>query len=139
MICQTLIVTLVLLISDTVYKAYYVNLNRWSKQIDLSMTSIPRVGGQMPQLIDGRKPEWFRVPAPGPGKYTEFEKLKTSIKSLGLHTVCEEAQCPNIGECWNGGTGTLMLLGDTCTRGCKFCAVKVSYLYDLLFVDSYVN
>ena len=40
--------------------------------------------------------------------------------------MCEEAQCPNIGECWNGGTGTIMLLGDTCTRGCKFCAVKTS-------------
>src|SRR5262249_55875041 len=43
---------------------------------------------------------------------------------LGLHTVCEEAHCPNIGECWAGGTATLMLLGDVCTRGCRFCAVK---------------
>lgn len=43
-----------------------------------------------------------------------------------MHTVCEEAQCPNIGECWNGGTGTIMLLGDTCTRGCMFCAVDTS-------------
>lgn len=81
---------------------------------------IPRVGGKMP---DGKRPSWFHVPAPG-GKHTKFDELKTSVKELGLHTVCEEAQCPNIGECWNGGTGTIMLLGDTCTRGCKFCAVK---------------
>ena len=81
---------------------------------------IPRVGGDMPE---GKRPDWFRVPAPG-GKGTKFDELRDTVSSLGLHTVCEEAQCPNIGECWNGGTGTLMLLGDTCTRGCKFCAVK---------------
>jgi lipoyl synthase len=46
------------------------------------------------------------------------------LRNLDLHTVCEEAQCPNVGECWSGGTGTIMLLGDTCTRGCMFCAVK---------------
>ncbi|CBJ31058.1 lipoate synthase [Ectocarpus siliculosus] len=72
-----------------------------------------------------QRPGWFRVPAPG-GKHTKYEELKSSLKELNLHTVCEEAQCPNIGECWNGGTGTIMLLGDTCTRGCKFCAVKTS-------------
>jgi lipoic acid synthetase len=83
---------------------------------------IPRVGGDMPL---GRRPAWFKVPAPG-GKDSSYEMLKNTVKELGLHTVCEEAQCPNIGECWNGGTGTIMLLGDTCTRGCKFCAVKTS-------------
>ncbi|CAN0377216.1 unnamed protein product [Pylaiella littoralis] len=82
---------------------------------------VPRVGGAMPE----QRPGWFRVPAPG-GKHTKYEELKSSLKELNLHTVCEEAQCPNIGECWNGGTGTIMLLGDTCTRGCKFCAVKTS-------------
>eukprot|EP00607_Mallomonas_marina_P000682 CAMPEP_0182430338 /NCGR_PEP_ID=MMETSP1167-20130531/39622_1 /TAXON_ID=2988 /ORGANISM="Mallomonas Sp, Strain CCMP3275" /LENGTH=294 /DNA_ID=CAMNT_0024615313 /DNA_START=230 /DNA_END=1114 /DNA_ORIENTATION=- len=71
----------------------------------------------------GVRPDWFRVPAPG-GK--KFADLKDTVKSLGLNTVCEEAQCPNIGECWSGGTGTIMLLGDTCTRGCRFCAVKTS-------------
>ena len=81
---------------------------------------IPRVGAKMP---DGVRPDWFRVPAPG-GLHTKFDELKSSVKKLGLHTVCEEAKCPNIGECWNGGTGTIMLLGDTCTRGCRFCAVK---------------
>ncbi|CAM9470413.1 unnamed protein product, partial [Choristocarpus tenellus] len=82
---------------------------------------IPRVGGTMPE----QRPGWFRVPAPG-GEYTKYNELKSSLEELNLHTVCEEAQCPNIGECWNGGTGTIMLLGDTCTRGCKFCAVKTS-------------
>jgi lipoic acid synthetase len=50
--------------------------------------------------------------------------VKDSLADLSLNTVCEEAQCPNIGECWSGGTGTIMLLGDTCTRGCMFCAVN---------------
>jgi lipoic acid synthetase len=90
--------------------------------IDVKAPVIPRVGGVMPE---GRRPDWFRVPAPG-GKASKYEELKTTVRELGLHTVCEEAQCPNIGECWNGGTGTIMLLGDTCTRGCKFCAVKTA-------------
>jgi lipoate synthase len=55
---------------------------------------------------------------------SKYTKVKESLSKLDLHTVCEEAQCPNIGECWSGGTGTIMLLGDTCTRGCMFCAVK---------------
>ena len=88
----------------------------------VSENSIPKVGAPMPS--NGR-PNWFRVPAPG-GAKTKFEELKESLAGLGLHTVCEEAMCPNIGECWNGGTGTIMLLGDTCTRGCRFCAVKTS-------------
>ena len=57
---------------------------------------------------------------------SRYAAVKDSLKELELHTVCEEAQCPNIGECWNGGTGTIMLLGDTCTRGCMFCAVNTS-------------
>ena len=92
------------------------------KPPDVSKGVLPRVGAKMP---DGSRPNWFRVPAPG-GANTKFNELKKSVKKLGLHTVCEEAQCPNIGECWNGGTGTIMLLGDTCTRGCRFCAVKTS-------------
>jgi lipoic acid synthetase len=70
-----------------------------------------------------RKPEWLKVKAPGGTKYAE---IKTRVKDLGLATVCQEAQCPNIGECWGSGTATLMLLGDTCTRGCRFCAVTTS-------------
>ncbi len=59
-------------------------------------------------------------PRPGGERYAE---LKATFRSLDLHTVCEEARCPNVGECWSEGTATVMLLGDTCTRGCRFCAV----------------
>ncbi len=68
-----------------------------------------------------RKPAWLKVQAPGGPNYT---RLKGLVRTLNLHTVCEEAQCPNIGECWGGGTMTLMLMGELCTRGCRFCAVK---------------
>jgi len=67
------------------------------------------------------KPEWLRVPLPGGERYN---RVKETLKALKLHTVCEEAQCPNVGECWGGGTATVMLMGDTCTRGCRFCDVK---------------
>jgi len=67
-----------------------------------------------------RKPEWLKVRAPGGGRYAE---LKGIMRSLNLHTVCEEAHCPNIGECWGHGVATFMILGDTCTRGCRYCAV----------------
>ena len=68
-----------------------------------------------------RLPDWFRVPAPGSSGY---RKLKDLMRGLNLHTVCESARCPNIGECWNSGTATFMILGDVCTRSCGFCAVK---------------
>ena len=67
------------------------------------------------------KPQWLKI------KLTvndEFSNIKSTLKKHDLHTVCEEAHCPNISECWNGGTATFMLMGDVCTRGCKFCAVK---------------
>ena len=57
---------------------------------------------------------------------SRYTHVKDSLKGLNLNTVCEEAKCPNIGECWSGGTGTIMLLGDTCTRGCMFCAVNTA-------------
>lgn len=66
------------------------------------------------------KPSWLRAKAPS-GE--NFYNLKRLARGLGLHTVCESAQCPNIGECWNHGTATFMLLGDICTRRCGFCAV----------------
>ena len=68
-----------------------------------------------------RKPAWLKVSAPKGRGYSEIKALR---KGLGLATVCEEARCPNIGECWDGGTATFMLLGDTCTRHCRFCNVK---------------
>jgi lipoic acid synthetase len=67
-----------------------------------------------------RKPEWLKVRAPGSPNYL---RLKDLMRSQGLHTVCEEAHCPNIGECWESGTATFMILGDVCTRACKYCAV----------------
>ena len=66
------------------------------------------------------KPEWLRAKAP---VGDNFHNLKKLARGLGLHTVCESAQCPNIGECWNHRTATFMLLGNICTRRCGFCAV----------------
>jgi lipoic acid synthetase len=66
------------------------------------------------------KPEWLKVRAPGSPSYL---RLKGLMRELNLHTVCEEARCPNIGECWNHGTATFMILGDVCTRSCSYCAV----------------
>ena len=66
------------------------------------------------------KPSWLKVRAPGGETYA---KLKETLRRLDLYTVCEEARCPNVGECWTAGTATIMLLGHTCTRGCRFCAV----------------
>jgi lipoic acid synthetase len=67
------------------------------------------------------KPPWLKAKIPS-GK--NYFALKTLMRSSGLHTVCEEAMCPNIGECWNKGSATIMILGDVCTRSCGFCAVK---------------
>jgi lipoic acid synthetase len=69
----------------------------------------------------GKKPEWLKIRPPSGDNY---KRIKNLLKELNLHTVCEEAHCPNVHECWGGGTATFMLLGDTCTRGCRFCAVK---------------
>lgn len=69
----------------------------------------------------GRRPEWLKVRAPGGDEYT---RIKSMMRSKALHTVCEEARCPNISECWSAGTATFMINGDTCTRSCGFCAVK---------------
>jgi lipoic acid synthetase len=68
-----------------------------------------------------RKPEWLKARVPGGENYS---RLKSLIDKSRLHTVCEEARCPNMGECWNSGTATFMILGDVCTRSCGFCAVK---------------
>ncbi|MEZ4317696.1 MAG: lipoyl synthase [Myxococcota bacterium] len=67
------------------------------------------------------KPPWLKVRLPGSPRYRH---IKERARELKLATVCEEARCPNIGECWGGGTATFMVMGDTCTRGCRFCAVK---------------
>ncbi len=67
------------------------------------------------------KPEWLKVRLPSGAEYVRIKNLTSKLK---LATVCEEANCPNIAECWGGGTATIMLMGDTCTRGCRFCNVK---------------
>ena len=73
------------------------------------------------QMRVGRKPDWLRAKVPGGEGYL---KLKALIDEHRLHTVCQEASCPNMGECWSRGTATIMILGDTCTRSCGFCNVK---------------
>ncbi|GAP88044.2 putative lipoyl synthase [Rosellinia necatrix] len=76
-----------------------------------------------------RLPEWLKTPIPAGND--NYKKIKKDLRGLGLHTVCEEARCPNISECWGGSnknaaTATIMLMGDTCTRGCRFCSVKTN-------------
>jgi lipoic acid synthetase len=84
------------------------------------------IRGRKKRVADGvetpraPKPEWLKVRAPGSENYV---RLKGLMRDLGLHTVCEEANCPNIGECWHHGTATFMILGDTCTRSCGYCNV----------------
>jgi lipoic acid synthetase len=68
-----------------------------------------------------RKPPWLKVQLP---RGEAYETVKRNVKRLELNTVCQEAMCPNLGECWGAGTATIMILGDTCTRGCHFCNVK---------------
>jgi lipoic acid synthetase len=76
--------------------------------------------GQEVLPLRARKPEWLKVRAPGGPNYLRLQKM---MREQRLHTVCEEAHCPNIGECWESGTATFMILGDVCTRACKYCAV----------------
>ena len=73
--------------------------------------------------INARKPGWLRVGVPGGERYG---RVRETLSRAKLHTVCAEAHCPNVAECWGGGTATVMLMGDTCTRGCRFCQVKTA-------------
>lgn len=73
------------------------------------------------RITPGTKPDWLKVKVPAGQTVARLEGL---LRERNLHTVCEEARCPNMGECWDSGTATFMVLGDTCTRGCRFCAVK---------------
>jgi lipoyl synthase len=85
------------------------------------MGGVARIIPLIPSQPRIPKPEWLKVRAPGSPSYL---RLKELVRGLKLHTVCEEAQCPNIGECWNHGTATFMILGDVCTRACAYCAVS---------------
>jgi len=82
--------------------------------------ALPVLQPDLPRLPQGPKPAWLRVRAPGGPNYM---RLKALMRAQNLHTVCEEARCPNIGECWEARTATFMILGDVCTRRCGFCAV----------------
>jgi lipoic acid synthetase len=85
------------------------------------MTHDSPAPADLPAGIRTARPAWLKARIPSGEKYVA---LKTLINRHKLHTVCEEARCPNMGECWNNGTATFMILGDTCTRSCGFCAVK---------------
>ena len=76
-----------------------------------------------PISLETRKPKWLKTKIPTGETYF---KIKKSLRESKLHTVCEEAKCPNIGECWNNKTATFMIMGDTCTRACRFCHIKTA-------------
>src|SRR5947207_3026997 len=78
------------------------------------------MGRHRSEPLPERKPPWLKVKAPGGPNYI---RLKHLMRELDLHSVCEEAHCPNVGECWEHGTATFMILGDVCTRNCAYCAV----------------
>ncbi len=84
-------------------------------------TVIPDVDIQKLPKRPERRPEWIKVRAPSGQSY---ERVLETMRSKRLHTVCEEARCPNLGECWGAGTATFLLMGDTCTRSCGFCDIK---------------
>jgi lipoic acid synthetase len=83
-----------------------------------------------------RKPSWLRAPMPAGAA---FEQVKQTVREHRLATVCEEARCPNIGECWNAGTATIMLMGEVCTRACRFCAVDTGNPRGWLDADEPAN
>ncbi len=87
-------------------------------------------------LVVGRKPQWLRAPMPAGAK---FDGVRALVKEHRLATVCEEAKCPNIGECWNAGTATLMLMGAVCTRACRFCSVDTGNPHGWLDQDEPAN
>jgi lipoic acid synthetase len=84
-------------------------------------TTIQEIPAEQSEPKQQRRPEWLKAKIPGGAGYA---RLKSIIDEHRLHTVCEEARCPNMGECWHSGTATFMILGDICTRSCGFCAVK---------------
>src|SRR5579871_595731 len=86
----------------------------------MSETLYQIMGRHRAESLPERKPSWLKVRAPGGPNYV---RLKSLLRDLDLHTVCEEAHCPNVGECWEHRAATFMILGDVCTRNCAYCAV----------------
>ena len=90
--------------------------------VQLTPVASSQSGGPVPASAEpARKPSWLKVKAPGGPNYVQ---VKAMMRELGLHTVCEEARCPNVGECWEHKAATFMILGDVCTRNCTYCAVS---------------
>jgi lipoic acid synthetase len=90
--------------------------------VQLTRLASSQSGGPVPAgAAPARKPSWLKVKAPGGPNYVQ---VKAMMRELGLHTVCEEARCPNVGECWEHRAATFMILGDVCTRNCTYCAVS---------------
>ena len=89
-----------------------------SKLAGVNLIAMPATSDAPARLA---KPSWLKVKAPTGENYV---RIKEMLSTLKLATVCQEAKCPNMGECWGGGTATFMLMGEVCTRGCRFCAVK---------------
>lgn len=94
------------------------------KHIDTAKNGHADLGFNSSKRVKRRLPEWFKVRAPGGDNYFD---LKKRFRGAELHTVCEEAACPNIGDCWERRTATFMILGDTCTRACSYCNVKTGW------------
>ncbi|MET0657377.1 MAG: lipoyl synthase [Steroidobacteraceae bacterium] len=88
------------------------------------------------QVIQRKKPTWLRAPMPAGAR---FDRVQATVREHRLATVCEEAKCPNIGDCWNAGTATLMLMGAVCTRACRFCAVDTGNPQGWLDTDEPAN
>ncbi len=83
--------------------------------------TLPEISAETKESRKRRKPDWLKVRLPGSGRFAQVQRL---VKDYRLHTVCQSARCPNVGQCWESGTATFMILGDVCTRSCRFCAVK---------------
>jgi lipoic acid synthetase len=97
-------------------------LNQWSDFVaDIIKADAIQTNNEAASERPKRRPEWIKVRAPSGETY---EMVRTLMRGKALHTVCEEAMCPNIGECWGSGTATFLMMGDTCTRSCRFCDIK---------------
>lgn len=98
-------------------------IHQFGETADRPEPARPLSPSKAAKILASRKPEWLRIRPPGGESYTQIKGL---LRERNLHTVCEEAHCPNVAECWASGTATFMLGGDTCTRACRFCAVKTA-------------
>ena len=106
-----------------------INSRDFKKELPVVSSGVSRKGAER---ATDRKPDWLKVRLPSGGRY---EEMKRNVTGNRLATVCEEARCPNLAECWNAGTATIMLMGSVCTRACRFCAVATGNPKGLLDPD----